>query len=220
MAAHWPSRRGCLFMINFGSYISAHGYYGYGSAMSVLVPGCYTPIVERAAGCNGRSTLSNSWGCVYRQRRSVAASILGWTLRSKRRIAGYRGTCRRMHGWELALPLSTRRVPICFSNWRAIAGFRGSDILECYCTLEVLTGEHGGVLPLHEHSDVRGHGKERGRGAGCGIIGSSSAEAVWRHGSCQASTAESRTDWSGAERMSQTHKGKLVKAPSCTTSEL
>ena len=68
-----------------------------------------------------------------------------------------------MYCGQLALPLPARREAIGLTDWRAVAAFRGCNVLECNGAFQVLAGEHGGVFPLHKHADVRGHGRERDR---------------------------------------------------------
>jgi hypothetical protein len=49
-----------------------------------------------------------------------------------------------------------------WSDWRPLGAGRRRNIFECYCAFNVFASENGGLFPLYEYADVRGHGRERG----------------------------------------------------------
>jgi hypothetical protein len=111
-------------------------------------------------------------------------------LRSKRRIARHRGPRRRVDWRQLAQPLPAWREAILSAPRRAAASFGQGDVLEGNCAFYVFASEHGCILPLYKHPDVRGgHGME-GVGRRLRCRSSSSNFFVKRHGACWIWTAE------------------------------
>lgn len=69
-----------------------------------------------------------------------------------------------MDGGQLALSLPARRESILLARGGAVASFWECYILEGDCAFYVFASEHGCILPLYKHADVRGgHGMEGSR---------------------------------------------------------
>jgi hypothetical protein len=104
-------------------------------------------------------------------------------MRGKGRVAGHRGPCRRVHRRQLALSLAAGREAIPSVRWRAAASFGDGYVLEGNCAFYVFASEHGCILPLYKHPDIRGgHGTEGdGRRLRCReqLIGCA-CQAAWR----------------------------------------
>lgn len=64
-----------------------------------------------------------------------------------------------MYGWALALSFHAGRESVVLRwPWRSVS-WQG-DVLEGYCTLDVLASKHSGILPFYEYPDIRGgHGR-------------------------------------------------------------
>ena len=143
---------------------------------------------KRAAERNGRATVSSGRRCS--QGKCGPMSSQAWRgrlLRHKGRVPRCGGPGRRVHGGQrqLALAFPSRSEPILSADGRAVTLLGDSDILEGDGAFDVLAGEHGRVLPLYEHPDVRsGHGTGDRR-RGCRCVGSSSAAVTSQHGACR-----------------------------------
>jgi len=64
-----------------------------------------------------------------------------------------------MGGRQLALPVSSRESILFGAQRGAVSPARRSYILEGDGAFDVFASEHGGILPLYEYPDVRGHGR-------------------------------------------------------------
>lgn len=87
---------------------------------------------------------------------------MGWRFLGREGgVPGYGGSRRGVDWGKLALSLPARREAILFARRGAVASFGGCYILECNCAFYVFASEHGCVLPLYKHADIRrGHGME------------------------------------------------------------
>ena len=65
-----------------------------------------------------------------------------------------------MYRRQLALSVSTRgEAVLLLSRWGLLRTGRRSYVFKGYGTFDVLASEHGGILPLYEYANVRGHGR-------------------------------------------------------------
>jgi hypothetical protein len=125
----------------------------------MLVARCYGPIVE-TAGYHWRASLSGGGRSVKRQRRPMPTEVWRRYLRAKRGVPRDRGFgSRRLRRGEFAMAFRARPESILSRRGRLVSSWGEGHVLECYRAFDVFAGKHGGVLPLHEDPNVRGHGR-------------------------------------------------------------
>jgi hypothetical protein len=159
MSPHGTSWRPALVAVDFGSRICAQRYYRQRPAMAVSP----SVIAKRCTLWRRRPAASSIGGGAQRQRGPMSADVRRRRyLRGKRRVAGHGGPRRRVHRRQLALSLPARREAVLRAPRRAAAPLGQGDVLEGNGAFYVFASEHGCILPLYKHPDVRGgHGTER-----------------------------------------------------------